>query len=439
MAVIRIDFRLGGNSDIHLGSGWSSQEPNHRWAVGSFSTLNVSGLDQSLDYRLSLEVEGYVPSENLPRRRFDVIIGERSIGSFQLGSKRETVICNIARDWIASDGSLIVRFEHPEPIRPCDFGGSDTRPLAVAFHAVTFRPQGLLGDVNNKGGNTDLKVAALTFVFNESVNLPIWTQYYGKNFGAKNLFIVDRESTDGSTKDLGEANCIVVPRDSFDDRKKANFLSSMQNALLNYYDVVLCTDCDEIVVPDLQQYKNLYSYIQDNDFDYVTSIGLNIRHIIHKEMPINLDIPILSQRRYATFYSATCKTLLSRVPIKWQPGLHCLNFRPKFDPALFMLHTKAMDYDIAAARYKINRETPWSDHSLKQGHGGHHRYEYERTVREMFLEPATDFDAGKFASFEFTEELQKFENEIKEKDGVYWIPMNIKKHVVLPEWMGLAF
>src|ERR1700730_13677411 len=51
-----------------------------------------------------------------------------------------------------------------------------------------------------------MKAAALTFVFNESVNLPLWIKYYGSNFGEKNLFVVDRESTDGSTNNLGEVN-----------------------------------------------------------------------------------------------------------------------------------------------------------------------------------------------------------------------------------------
>jgi hypothetical protein len=105
-----------------------------------------------------------------------------------------------------------------------------------------------------------MKVAALTFVFNESVNLPIWIKYYGANFGEKNLFVIDRESNDGSTANLGEVNRIVIPRDAFDDRKKADFMSSMQNALLNYYDAVVCGDCDELVVPNLGSYVNLADY-----------------------------------------------------------------------------------------------------------------------------------------------------------------------------------
>src|SRR5689334_11236262 len=45
-------------------------------------------------------------------------------------------------------------------------------------------------------GYHSMRVAALTFVFNEAVNLPIWIKYYGSNFGERNLYVVDRESTD---------------------------------------------------------------------------------------------------------------------------------------------------------------------------------------------------------------------------------------------------
>ena len=65
-----------------------------------------------------------------------------------------------------------------------------------------------------------MKIAALTYVYNENVNLPIWRRYYGTNFGEENLFVVDRESDDGSTVDLGAANRIRVPRVAFDDRRR---------------------------------------------------------------------------------------------------------------------------------------------------------------------------------------------------------------------------
>ena len=39
-----------------------------------------------------------------------------------------------------------------------------------------------------------MKNAAVTFVYNESFNLPIWIRYFGGQFGTKNLFVVDGAS-----------------------------------------------------------------------------------------------------------------------------------------------------------------------------------------------------------------------------------------------------
>jgi hypothetical protein len=284
-----------------------------------------------------------------------------------------------------------------------------------------------------------MKLAAITFVYNEAVNLPIWIRYYGRIFGDKNLFVVDRESDDGSTADLGEVNRINIPRDAFDDRKKADFMSSMQNALLNYYDAVVCGDCDELVVPNLASFTDLADYVGKMDADYATCVGLNVLHILNVEPPLDLQKPVLSQRRFARFMTATCKTMLSRVPIRWLPGLHCLNRRPKIDPDLFMFHTKTMDYGIASARQRINRETAWAEESLAQNFGAHHRYEFSQFVRECFFDPVNVVNQGKIQSFEFSDEIASFEQGVQEKDGFYWIPMNINRWVEIPEHLSKAF
>jgi hypothetical protein len=284
-----------------------------------------------------------------------------------------------------------------------------------------------------------MNVAVLTFVFNEIVNLPIWRRYYGGHFGDKNLFVIDRESNDGSTHDLGEVNKIVIPRDAFDDRKKTAFVSSYQNALLQYYDAVIYTDCDEIVVPDTAMYADLPEYVARMKDDYVTCIGLNILHILNQEPPLDLNKPILAQRHYARFVSATCKTLVSRVPLTWMPGFHGLNRRPNVDSNLFMFHTKTMDYTIASRRQTINNETPWSDESLAANHGAHHRYELDRFVREGFFDPINVINQGKIAPFDFSEEVARFQNEIVEHDGMYSIPMGIDRWVKIPDHLRTAF
>jgi hypothetical protein len=282
-------------------------------------------------------------------------------------------------------------------------------------------------------------VAVITFVFNEAVNLPIWRRYYGDLFGEQNLFVVDRESSDGSTENVNPVNLIRIPRDEFDDIKKAKFVSSLQNALLQYYKFVIYTDCDEIIVPDPACYKNLLDYTEKLDADYATCIALNLLHLITIEEPLKLNEPILKQRRFVRYRSAGNKTLISRIPFNWLAGHHCADVRPQVDKNLFLIHTKAMDYSMAVGRQRINQETSWSDIAVQSNHGAHHRYGLERFVREHFLDPINMMNQDQFTPFEFDQEARKFDSEIQEKNGVFWIPMNHSKFTELPDRFRSVF
>ncbi len=280
-----------------------------------------------------------------------------------------------------------------------------------------------------------MSFAAITYVFNETVNLPIWVNYYGKLFGYENLFVVDRYSNDGSTDNLGAVNVIKVPRRPFDEHEKTDFMSAFHASLTSFYDAVIITDCDEILVPDVGNFSDLNDYIAKLDGDYVNAIGIDVTHMITEEPPIDLLKPILSQRRYGLFSSPECKHLLSRIPLKWLPGFHASNMPPRFDPNLFIFHLKFMDYGAAANRQKINLETKWSEDSLKKNYGFHHRHGMKQFVRDGFFGPINLLERDKTAEFTFFDEIRTMlERTVKDPDGNFRPPMDVaKKVVVIPE------
>jgi hypothetical protein len=284
-----------------------------------------------------------------------------------------------------------------------------------------------------------MKVAVFTFVFNESVNLPIWLRYYGTNFGPQNMYVIDRNSTDGSTVNLGDVNVIKLPRDAFDEYKRATFISRFHECLLQYYDVVIFTDTDEILVPDLGKYANLADFLNRKEFDYITAVGLNISHAIHLEEPIDLNRPLMEQRKYARFFSAQCKTLISRVPVCWLPGFHCANHRPQFDPELFIFHIKLVDFYEALKRQRVNRETEWASTSLAYELGSHHRWDNSRFAQEGFFTTVDLLNRGQVTEFDFGPDIDKVCAGIVEKDGFYLIPMGHSRLVEIPERFRSAF
>ena len=284
-----------------------------------------------------------------------------------------------------------------------------------------------------------MSVAVFTFTYNEAINLPIWIRYFGCLFGEENLFVADRSSNDGSTAILGLVNKVNLPHGPFDEHAKTGFVNLFHRALLHHYDTVIYTDADELIVPDLNRHANLAEYINNTEFDYVTCVGLNVQHMINQEAPLDPLAPVLAQRRFARFSSSCCKSLISRVPINWQPGIHSCDKPPKIDPSLYMFHLKFMDYSVAMNRQRINQDTVWSSRGIEQKHGAHHRYDFDRFVRKSFLDPINILKNKGLDPFDFTQQIAEINSRVRTEKDAFHIPMNIYSLVELPERLRNAF
>jgi hypothetical protein len=286
-----------------------------------------------------------------------------------------------------------------------------------------------------------MATAVITFAYNETVNLPIWLRYYGGIFGERNLFVIDHSSSDGSTDNIGSVNKLWFARKELDEHKRCVFMASFVKGLLEYFDTVIYTDCDEILMPDLRTYDDLGDYLGRNDFEYTAPVGLNLHHIMSLEPPLNLAWPILRQRRFASFTAAACKPLITRVPLRWTTGFHAADRPVRIDPNLFLLHLKAMDCEIGLRRQKLTREMAWAASSISAGHGAHARYDDERYMREFFLDPqnlVTNPNHG-VQPFEFSKEIERFMSEVVYRDGIYSGPQFIGRTVEIPEHLRSAF
>jgi hypothetical protein len=276
--------------------------------------------------------------------------------------------------------------------------------------------------------------AAITYVYNESVNLPIWVRHYGGAFGHENLFVIDRCSTDGSTANIG-ANIIQVPRTAFDDHKKSAAISHLHAALLQSYDCVVVSDCDEILVPDPAKYTDLAEYIDKMPGAYATAMGFNVTHIIDREPALDLRRPILDQRGYLSFNSTMCKPLISKIPQTWAPGLHAVRMPPALDPDLLVFHLKTMDMGIAQARQRINNETEWSEASIAANHGNHHRQHFTKFMRDVFFSAAERVNTGPVHEFDGFEKIiaDLVARTHVGAEGFHHVPFGVNAMFRLPE------
>jgi hypothetical protein len=214
--------------------------------------------------------------------------------------------------------------------------------------------------------------AVLTMVRNESVFLPIWLRYYRQFFPIQDIYVIDHQSTDGSTEGDGFTR-IVVTRREFGTGWQRDTIQRYQHELVDNYDVVLCTDVDEILAPD-PRLGDLGSYIDFFNDDFVTCRGYEVIHKKDHEPPFDPTAPVLEQR--STWYAnpSYSKSLLARVPMLWHGGFHKrVDDRKNNDPNLYMIHLHRMDYDICLARHQERVSFPRAQTDLTQGWGYQNR------------------------------------------------------------------
>ena len=125
-------------------------------------------------------------------------------------------------------------------------------------------------------------LAVVTMVYNETVFLPVWLRHYAAQVGAANCFVLDHGSDDGSTTPavLREASVVRIPRSPQDDGRRCGFVSDVCAGLLNWYEAVIYTDVDELLVAD----SPLVELVPFLDPDaVVTATGFDVIHVPDEE------------------------------------------------------------------------------------------------------------------------------------------------------------
>ena len=210
------------------------------------------------------------------------------------------------------------------------------------------------------------KVAAVTMAYNERTYLPFWTRHYARQVGADHCYVIDHGSTERLELPPG-VNVLRLPRSPHDDPRRALFISSFVEGLLEYYDWVIHTDADEIVLADPQRHANLPAFCADAEMDTVTTIGFDVQHVPGAEPPLTTGA-LGEQRRWVRFTSAMCKPVLTRRPLVWSAGFHCADAPLAFS-TLYLFHLHWADHESGLDRLAKTRNMPWGDEAF----GAHQR------------------------------------------------------------------
>ena len=227
------------------------------------------------------------------------------------------------------------------------------------------------------------KCAVFTIVKNEYYFLPKWINHYSKFFDKKDIYILDHESNDGSTDNLNVNIKRIIHNLAFDHQWLVDTIQNFQKELLEKYECVIFAESDELLY-SLDKDLNLIidDFLKVND-PYITGIGYEIIQDIENEKFLNDTEEIILNRNYWFRHPLYDKTLISKVPLRWQWGFHDIIGAPKnFSFNLYLAHLHRCDFKLMVKRHQ-ERAMKWN---LKndENYGFQHKIKEESEILKYF-------------------------------------------------------
>jgi hypothetical protein len=232
---------------------------------------------------------------------------------------------------------------------------------------------------------TPRRRAIITMVHNEPVFLPLWLSYYSRWFAPGDIYVLDNDTTDGSTSGDGFVR-IPAPRASVDALWTLETIQALQHELIERYDIVMVTDVDEFVAP-VPQRGDLGTYLDDFDEEWVNCLGYELLHLKDSEPTFDPARPVLSQRRHWFHNDAYDKAALTTAPVTWRAGFHGrADFHFKLDPDLRLVHLHRMDYEICRRRHETRRVRAYARRDRDERWALHNQITEAREFERWFYE-----------------------------------------------------
>ncbi len=185
------------------------------------------------------------------------------------------------------------------------------------------------------------KVAVVTDALSPDFFFPLWYNYYGAQFGEKNLHVV---TISGKAHDFGKfkLGSVTEISSAYDDNDRLRAITALVARLLADNRFVIRVDCDEFLVAEPEIYRDLRGYIDRLEQPYVTSRGFEVfQHDEEPALDVNEKI-LVRQRKYAMAATAMNKTSITSEPLRWNRGFHHCDRLPVFD-GVFLFHLKRAD------------------------------------------------------------------------------------------------
>lgn len=208
------------------------------------------------------------------------------------------------------------------------------------------------------------KMAAMTMVGGDHFFLERWVEYYGRQLGRQNLFVLSHGGDPEHKRIAAGCNVIYLPfdetRDCFNQRRW-QMLSRVTSGFTSFYNWVLVGDVDEIVAVDPDVSDNLVEYLSRlpdrRGPKVITPFAIEMVHNPALEPePITEGRNILDVRRIFRLNANYAKPCITAGKIDIVPGGHFATHPTLYlDPHLYLFHLRFIDYSMTEARLATRR------------------------------------------------------------------------------------
>ena len=214
------------------------------------------------------------------------------------------------------------------------------------------------------------RIAVISMVRNDDFFTPKWSDYYSRQFGSENLFLV----LDGMDQSLPAGHEEINIRKEVHkpmgrlkgDMYRARLVSDIAKGLFEKYDVVIACDIDEFLVCDPSSGQTLAEYLsQSFNRSSLSALGLDVGQHLEQEDEIAFSNPFLQQRSFAHVSARYTKANVALRPVRWGSGYHRVKGKNFFiDPNLFLFHFGMVDYNHCKNKIsdKELNQRGWTQH-----------------------------------------------------------------------------
>lgn len=237
------------------------------------------------------------------------------------------------------------------------------------------------------------KIAAITMARNDEFFLSRWVEYYGRELGIENLYIILDGTDQKAPKNAHGTNIIKLPHTDMSraagDKYRIGKISDLAGELFKKYDIVLGCDSDEFLIVDPNTKISLAKYLSKlNYHTTVSGLGLDIGQNINTEKKLDMKKTMLAQRKFALLSTRYTKPVVLFRPARWGSGFHSVhgaNFH--IDKNLYLLHFGAVDMEMLIQK-ATKRGPDWINHLRRRGNGTINLVTKKRAHGETYIKIA---------------------------------------------------